>query len=320
MPIIASEYNPPFLFKNGYFSTIYAGIWRKIADFEQKRERIELPDSDFLDLDWSFSSSKTNKVAVLIHGLEGDAQRAYILGSAKILNENAYDVCAINLRSCSGEQNRLFCAYHSGKTEDLDAVIQHILSNRNYNEIFIKGFSLGGNMALKYLGENRTIPKEIKAAMAVSVPCDLHSSCIELLKPKNKAYASRFKKNLIEKLKQKQKQFPEKVTDADIKNVITLKDFDDIYTSRAHGFKDAMDYYEKSSCLQFLPYIKTPTLLLNAKNDSFLGPKCFPYKEAENNPKLYLEVSKYGGHVGYYGSKNITYNEKRAIRFFNKMS
>ena len=320
MPIIASEYNPSFLFKNGHFSTIYAGIWRKIADFEQKRERIELPDSDFLDLDWSFSPSKTNKVAVLIHGLEGDAQRAYILGSAKILNENSYDVCAINLRTCSGEQNRLFCAYHSGKTEDLEVVIQHILSNKNYSEIFIKGFSLGGNMALKYLGENRIIPKEIKAAMAVSVPCDLHSSCIELLKPKNKAYASRFKKNLIEKLKQKQRQFPEKVTDADIKNVITLKDFDDVYTSRAHGFKDAIDYYEKSSCLQFLPYIKTPTLLLNAKNDSFLGPECFPYKEAENNPKLYLEVSKYGGHVGYYGSKNITYNEKRAIRFFNKMS
>ena len=123
-----------------------------------------------------------------------------------------------------------------------------------------------------------------------------------------------------DRLKQKQKQFPEKVTDADIKNVTTLKDFDDIYTSRAHGFKDAIDYYEKSSCLQFLPYIKTPTLLLNAKNDSFLGPECFPYKEAESNSKLYLEVSKYGGHVGYYGPKNITYNEKRAIRFFNKMS
>ena len=114
-------------------------------------------------------------------------------------------------------------------------------------------------MALKYLGENRTIPKEIKAAMAVSVPCDLHSSCIELLKPKNKAYASRFKKNLIEKLNQKQKQFPEKVTDADIKNVTTLKDFDDIYTSRAHGFKDAIDYYEKSSCLQFCLLYTSPS-------------------------------------------------------------
>jgi len=138
MPIIASDYNPPFLYKNGHFSTIYAGIWRKIVDFEQKRERIDLPDNDFLDLDWSFCSSKTKKVVILIHGLEGNAQRAY---------------------------------YHSGATEDLDAVITHILTTKDYPQIFIKGFSLGGNMTLKYLGEERKIPKEIKAAMAVSVPC-----------------------------------------------------------------------------------------------------------------------------------------------------
>ncbi|MFS4492535.1 YheT family hydrolase [Maribacter sp. 2308TA10-17] len=319
MPIVSSSYNPPFLFKNGHFSTIYAGIWRKIADFEQKRERIDLPDGDFLDLDWSFSNSPYRKVAILIHGLEGNAQRAYIAGSAKQLNQNRFDVCAINLRTCSGEQNRLFRSYHSGATEDLDAVIQHILSSKNYSEIFLKGFSLGGNLTLKYLGEDRIIPKEIKAAMAVSVPCSLYSSCQELLKSKNTPYAIRFKKNLVGKLKEKQKFFPEKITDTDIKNVITLKDFDDVYTSRAHGFKDALDYYEKCSCLQFLPNIKTPALILNAANDSFLGPECFPHEEAKTNSQLYLEVSKYGGHVGYYGSKNITYNEKRVIKFFNEV-
>ena len=319
MPIISSEYNPPFLFKNGHFSTIYAGIWRKIADFEQKRERIELPDSDFLDLDWSFSATKANKVAILIHGLEGNAQRAYIVGSAKELNRNGYDVCAINLRTCSGEQNRLYRSYHSGATEDLDAVVRHILKNKPYGELYIKGFSLGGNLTLKYLGEGREIPKEVKAAMAVSVPCSLYSSCKELLKPKNIPYAIRFKKNLVDKLKAKQQLFPEKISHTDIKNVITLKDFDDVYTSKAHGFKDALDYYKKCSCLQFLPNIKTPALILNAKNDSFLGPECFPQEEAKNNPNLYLEVSNHGGHVGYYGQKNITYNEKRVIKFFNEV-
>ena len=172
MPTISSDYNPPFLFKNGHFSTIYAGIWRKIGDFEQKRERIDLPDEDFLDLDWSHSNTSTRKVTILIHGLEGNAQRAYIVGSAKQLNQNGYDVCAINLRTCSGEPNRLYRSYHSGATEDLDAVVQHILKNKDYNEIFIKGFSLGGNLTLKYLGEERDIPKEIKAGMAVSVPCN----------------------------------------------------------------------------------------------------------------------------------------------------
>ena len=319
MPIVPSSYNPPFLFKNGHFSTVYAGIIRKIVDFDQKRERIELSDGDFLDLDWSHSNKPTKKVVVLIHGLEGNAQRAYISGSAKHLNQNNFDTCAINLRTCSGEQNRLFRSYHSGATEDLDAVIQHILSHKNYREIYIKGFSLGGNLTLKYLGEDRNHPKEIKAAMAVSVPCDLHSSCKELLKSKNISYAIRFKKHLIEKLKQKQKLFPEKISNIDIKNVITLKDFDDIYTSRAHGFKDALDYYEKCSCLQFLPNIKIPSLLVNAENDSFLGTECFPVKEAEQNSNLYLEMPKYGGHVGFYGKKNITYTEKRVIKFFNEL-
>lgn len=319
MPLVVSGYNPPFLFKNGHFSTIYAGIWRKIANLEQKRERIDLPDGDVLDLDWSFASSPNQKVVVLIHGLEGNAQRAYISGSAKQFNSNCYDVCAINLRGCNGETNLLYRSYHAGATEDLAAVIQHILDNKNYTEIFIKGFSLGGNLTLKYLGENRAIPKEIKAAMAVSVPCNLYSSCKELLKSKNIPYAIRFKKNLIEKLKEKQQLFPEKISDTILKKISTLKDFDDVYTSRAHGFKDALDYYQQSSSLSFLPNIKIPTLILSAENDSFLGPECYPILEAEQNPNLFLEITKHGGHVGYYGSKNITYNEKRVIKFFDEV-
>lgn len=319
MPIITSSYNAPLLFKNGHFSTIYAGLYRKIDDFGQKRERIELSDGDFLDLDWSFSKVSSKKVVLLIHGLEGNGQRAYIAGSAKEFNNQGYDACAINLRTCSGETNRLYRSYHSGATEDLEAVVHHILDSKNYGEIYIKGFSLGGNLALKYLGEDRIIPKEIKAAIAISVPCDLYSSCKELLKPINIPYAIRFKKHLLNKLREKQIHFPEKISNDDIKKVVTLKDFDDVYTSRAHGFKDALDYYQKSSCLQFLPNIKTPTLIVNAKNDSFIGPECFPHKEATKNSNLYLETPKYGGHVGFYGKGNITYTEKRAIKFINEV-
>ena len=319
MPIIPSKYNPPFLLKNGHFSTIYAGIWRKINDFQQTRERIDLPDGDFLDLDWSFSTSSTQKVVVLIHGLEGNAQRAYITGSAKAFNLKGYDACAINLRTCSGTPNRLYRSYLSGATEDLDAVIQHILAHTKYSEIYIKGFSLGGNMTLKYLGEGRDLPKEIKAGIAISVPCSLYSSLKELLKSKNMPYAIRFKKHLVSKLREKQTLFPEMISDDDIGNVVTLKDFDDIYTSRAHGFKDALDYYAQCSCLQFLANIKIPSLILNAENDSFLGPECYPKREAENNPNLYLEISKYGGHVGYFGPKNTTYSELRAIKFIEKV-
>ncbi|MGF1559329.1 MAG: YheT family hydrolase [Flavobacteriaceae bacterium] len=319
MPIITSIYDPPLLFKNGHFSTIYAGIMRKVAGFVQKRERIDLPDGDFLDLDWSLANTPSKKVVILIHGLEGNAQRAYITGSAKAFNANGFDACAINLRTCSGVPNRLYRSYHSGATEDLEAVIDHILELKNYSELYLKGFSLGGNMALKYLGENRTVPKEIKAAIAVSVPCSLHSSLKELLKTKNLPYAKRFKKHLVEKLREKQQLFPDNISDKDIKNVVTLKDFDDVYTSRAHGFRDALDYYDKCSCKQFLPNIQIPSLIVNARNDSFLGPECFPLEEAKDNPNLYLEMPKYGGHVGFFGQKNVTYTEKRAIKFLNEI-
>ncbi len=319
MPLLRSDYDPPFFFKNGHLSTIYSGLVRKVDGVVQERERLPLPDGDFLDLDWSPSPKPTSRAIVLLHGLEGNAQRAYISGSAKAFNAAGFDACAVNFRGCSGETNRTYRSYHSGATEDLEAVIHRILKTRSYSEIYIKGFSLGGNMALKFLGEERKVPPEIKGAVAISVPCQLHSSLKQLLTFKNALYARRFKKHLIQKLRAKQRLFPEKISDADIKNVITLKDFDDIYTSRAHGFKDALDYYEQCSSLQFLPNINIPTLIINAANDSFLGPECYPFKEAEENANLYLEVPKYGGHVGFYGSGNTYYTEKRAINFLSSL-
>ncbi len=318
MPLIPSTHNPSFLFKNGHFSTIYSGLWRKIIDFEQKRERIDLPDGDFLDLDWSFSEKPSNKVVILLHGLEGHGQRPYITGSAKAFNTSGYDACAVNFRGCSGETNRLFRSYHSGATEDLEAVVQHILNEKEYSEIYIKGVSLGGNMALKYVGEDRDIPKEVKGVVGISVPCDLYSSLKELLKPKNYPYSLRFKKHLTDKLWLKLPLFPDKISTVEIKNIKTLKDFDDIYTSKAHGFEDALDYYNKCSCLQFLPNIKIPSLIINALNDSFLGSDCYPHKEAEENENLYLETPKFGGHVGFHDSENLYYSEKRAIKFLEE--
>jgi len=319
MPLISSNYNPPFLFRIGHLSTVYSGLIRKVDGVIQERERIHLPDGDFLDLDWSYAHKPAHKVMILLHGLEGNAQRPYITGSAKQANTHGYDACAVNFRSCSGEPNILYRSYHSGATEDLDAIVQHILNSKKYDEIYIKGFSLGGNLSLKYIGESQNIPQEIKGVVAVSVPCSLHSSLIQLLQPKNYLYAKRFKDHLKAKMREKQQLFPSRISDADINNVKTLKDFDDIYTSRAHGFKDAMDYYKQCSSLRFLPNITIPTLIINAGNDSFLGPECYPHKEADENKSLYLEVPNSGGHVGFYGKQNITYTEKRVIKFFNEV-
>src|SRR5690606_8000165 len=173
MPLIASTYDPPLFFRNGHLSTIYAGILRRVDPPARTRERIALGDGDFLDLDWYGEKDPGRKLIVLLHGLEGDAGRPYITGSAKLLVEHGFHCCALNLRGCSGEPNRLFRAYHSGATEDLREVLLHILNTTDYDRIYLKGFSLGGNLVLKYLGEQPQLPKQIRAAVAVSVPCDL---------------------------------------------------------------------------------------------------------------------------------------------------
>ncbi|WP_452220840.1 YheT family hydrolase [Lacinutrix salivirga] len=318
MPILNSTFKPPFLFRNGNIATIYSGLIRKVK-LDQKRERITLSDNDFLDLDWSYSKQKSNKVIILLHGLEGHAQRPYVTGSAKLFNENGVDAVCVNFRGCSGTPNLKYYSYHSGATEDLHEVIQHILEHKNYSELYIKGISLGGNITLKYLGEDREIPKQVKAGIAISTPCFLEGSAIELHKFKNKPYAIRFKKHLVDKLIPKLSQFPENISVKEVNSIKTLRDFDEVYTSKAHGFKDAITYYTKSSSLQFIPTIKVPTLLINALNDSFLSPECFPVKEAKNNPKVFLEMPNYGGHVGFIQKGGIYYNEQRALEFINNL-
>ena len=318
MPIVNSNYNAPHFFKNGHFATIYSGLFRKVKGVCLERERLILSDGDFLDLDWSYSTSKSNQLVILLHGLEGNGERPYMLGSAKIFNANNYDTVCVNFRGCSGEPNTKYRSYHSGVTEDLEEIIQFIIESKNYSEIYIKGFSLGGNITLKYLGEGNDVPKEIKAAVAVSVPCSLSGSCKELHTFKNVLYHDRFKKRLIDKLKQKQQQFPDKVSRDHIKSIKTLKDFDDVFTSKAHGFKDADDYYRQCSSLQFLASIKIPTLILNAKNDTFLSEECYPINEAKINSNLFLEIPSHGGHVGFYEKGDHYYNERRSLSFFKE--
>jgi len=320
MPIVKSTYKPSFLFKLGQFSTIYSALFRKVKGVIQERERIILPDGDFLDLHWSDTSQKTKQLIIVLHGLEGNAQRQYMLGTAKIFNTNGFDVLCVNFRGCSGFDNLKYKSYHSGETEDLKTVLNHVLATKKYDKLFLKGFSLGANVILKYLGEGNKIPNEIKAAVAVSVPCYLKGCMLQLHKLKNKHYHYHFLKRLKDKLRFKQNRFSTVISKQQIKNINTLKDFDDIYTAIANDFDDAYDYYEKSSSLQYLKHIKTPTLILNAKNDSFLSPKCFPIADAKVNPNLYLEIPEYGGHVGFYQKKEYYYNEMRALEFLNSIN
>lgn len=320
MPILPSTYQAKGLFKNGHFSTIYSAKLRRVATLEQTRKRLELDDGDFIDVDWSYHISEvkpSNKLVILLHGLEGNAQRSYIKGQGKILVANGWDVAALNHRGCSGEDNRLYLSYNSGRTDDLSAFINHAITQYSYKEISIVGFSLGGNVLLKYLGECENLPSQVKSGVAVSTPLHLRGALEQLIKWENFVYSKTFINDLRRKYKRKMTNFPEAMNAGELKRIGSLLDFDNLYTAKAHGFKDAYDYYEKSSSIHVLENITVPVLILNAENDSFLSPESYPFELVKNLENVFLEVPRYGGHVGFYESNNTYYSEQRVLEFLS---
>ena len=311
-------YNAPFLFRNGHVQSIYPVLFRKIDASFYERERVDTPDGDFLDLDWSGADS--DRLAVISHGLEGNSRRAYVTGMAKALNEAGWDVLAWNYRSCSGEPNRRLQSYHNGATEDLSFVIQHAKKRKAYQEIALVGFSLGGNLSLVHLGRDSVDPL-VKKAAVFSVPCDLKAGAETISKPSNAIYMRRFLKMLHEKIRDKMELLPGRIDDHGFEKIKTFRQFDDRYTAPIHGFKDALDYWKKCSSKQFLPAVQVPCLIVNAADDPFLSKECYPVREAAENPYITMEIPKSGGHVGFieFNRQNRYWSEKRAVSFLNSV-
>ncbi len=317
MPLIPSSFEPPSFLRNGHAQTIAGALLPRHVAITFKPERLELPDGDFLDLAWS--EDKRERLTILSHGLEGSTQGTYIRGMAAALNRAGWDVLAWNFRGCGSSQNRLPRYYHSGETGDLLAVIAH--AARRYSCIALVGFSLGGNVTLKYLGEAAPHPA-IVAGAAVSAPVDLGSSARKLDEQlANRVYLQRFLKSLIAKIEAKAAHFPDRFDLKGIRKIRSFQEFDDRYTAPLHGFRDAEDYWTQSSSRQYLTGISVSTLLLNAQNDPFLSPECFPDAEATANPKLYLEVPESGGHVGFLDLKHgiQPWSERRVVRFLETL-
>lgn len=314
MPIISSQFHPPPLLRNGHAQTILPVLLPRLVRVSFERERLELADGDFLDLDWVRRSR--NRVAVLLHGLEGSSTQTYIRGMAAALDAAGWDVLAWNFRGCSGEPNRLLRAYHSGETGDLAAVIERAAA-AGYEGVALVGFSLGGNMVLKYLGEAPAHPA-VKAAVAISAPLDL-AACARKLDQRwsNRIYLRRFLVSLAGKIEAKARLFPNELTATDVRRLGSFQEFDDRYTGPMHGFRDAADYWARSSARQFLPRITSPTLLLSPRNDPFLAPEAYPWTEAEANPHVFLEVPESGGHVGFLDLRRgiQPWSERRVVEF-----
>ena len=320
MPILKSDFSPTLPFKNAHFNTMYRPFFVKdVCNY--KRKRIQTWDNDFIDLDFSLVHSKT--LILLIHGLEGSSNSKYMTSTSNYLNKEGLDTVCLNLRGCSGEDNLLLSTYHSGKTDDVDFVINHLLENYEYDNIIIVGFSLGGNLTLKYLGQyQEKLSHKIKGGIAVSVPVDITSAEIEMDKLKNKLYVEIFFKTIKNKILEKAHKFPEYNLDKDkLFKATKFKHLEHLYTIPVFGFVNPEDYWKKASSKPYLAKIDRPTLLINAKDDTFLSAACYPTKEAIQSNNFYLETPNYGGHVGFVNSfkqQENTWLEQRISKFIKE--
>ncbi|MDE2996135.1 MAG: alpha/beta fold hydrolase [Bacteroidota bacterium] len=314
MPVLReSSYGKPLIARFPHLHTIVAAKIRRESRPPWIRERIDTPDGDFLDIDvWV---AGRDQAVILQHGLEGSSERTYMRGMARALFEAGFDVLAVNFRGCSGEPNRMPRSYHSGATEDLRAVLDHF--DGRYARFGAVGFSLGGNMLLKYLREEGE-QSRIASAVAVSVPCDLEGSADRLAEPSNRLYMWNFMRSLRKKVQQKAAQFPERISTESLDEMRTFHEFDDRYTAPLHGYRDAQDYWTRCSGRGFIEHICVPTLLLNAQDDPFFSESCFPVEACAASDHVTLEMPPVGGHVGFLqGLRNgrRTYAEERAAEF-----
>ena len=307
-----TPYTPPPILFNRHLETIFPSILRKVVLQDAVRERINTDDEDFLDLDWYKGGS--SRCVIISHGLEGNSTRAYVKGMVRAFFSNGFDAVAWNYRGCSGEINKQLRFYHSGATDDLQTVVNHV--SKQYDEVFLIGFSLGGNLTLKYLGEPN-VNLKVKRSVTFSVPINLHGSCLMISKSSNWIYARRFLTSLRKKVEMKA-EFRKELDIEKLNSITTLMEFDDLFTGPIHGFQNAMDYYTRSSSINFIQQIKIPALVVNALNDPFLSEDCFPFERFKGHPHVTFEFPVRGGHVGFalFNEKGLYWSEMRALQFF----
>ncbi len=296
MPHLSSTYRPPLGLRRGHVQTILRGLLPGPRVRADRIEELRLADGDRLELHWHVPHLADAPLAVLCHGLEGSAEAGYMRAMARALNGAGCNALAWSYRGCGRLPNLLPRSYHSGATEDLAAVVEHALQSGT-SALFLVGFSLGGNLILKYLGE-QVPPVRLRAAVAISAPVDLASSADALdLRGGNALYRLRFMRSLNHKAAAKARRFPEQVPQRDWAALRTVRAFDEAFTAPLHGFADAEDYYARCSARPLLENVGVPALLLNALDDPLLAPPSFP--EMRHHPHLCIETPAHGGHVAF---------------------
>lgn len=316
---LAHQYRPPPWLRSGHVQSVWPSLFRKVRLDAPHTEVLATHDDDELHLDWYRQGS--DRLAVICHGLEGNSRRPYVLGLAKALLARGWDVLAWNFRSCSGVMNRQPRFYHSGATGDLRQVVNHGLA-QGYQTVFLSGFSMGGNLALLYLGEQgERVDSRICGAVAYSVPCDLAGSADMLALPSRRIYMQRFLRDLRGKMEEKARRFPDLIDVSDFDSIRSFHQFDNRYTAPLHGFRDAADYWAQCSALDRLRDIRVPTLMVNAADDPFLSRQCFPESPTVLGKHVRLDSPRWGGHVGFveHGKNGRYWSERRALLFLRNV-
>jgi uncharacterized protein len=282
--------------------TIAGRLLRRARPPAFRRERLELPDGDFVDLDHPDGPADPEApVVLLMHGLEGSARRGYAINVYRELARRGVRSVGLNFRSCSGEPNRLARAYHSGDTADIRHVLQVLAQRHPRSPRGAVGFSLGGNALLKLLGEEGAAARDlVQASVAISVPYDLGAGADFLERTRmGRFYAGRFVRSLVAKTRAKGDLLGDACDRERLGGARTFREFDDAVTAPLNGFRDAADYYRRCSSSHFIPHIRIPTLLLHAADDPFLPPEWFPADAAASNPCVETVLTPAGGHVGF---------------------
>lgn len=321
MPLLTSTYRPPRWLPGGHCQTVWPFLVRRHSR-PSEPVTVPLPDGDRLVADYyppispPGTSPAGHRLLIIAHGLEGNSQRPYVVGLAETALAQGFAVLAWNFRGCGREDNLLPRFYYAGCSEDLDALV-HWCQDLPHEEIYLAGFSMGGNITLKWLGEQgaKAQARGVKAAAAVSVPCDLLGCSDVLARYRNSVYQRRFVRDLVHRLRAKAERFPGQFDLAPVSAIRSVRAFDDYYTAPLNGYDDAAEYYRECSANRFLSGIAVPTLILNARNDPFLSAGCFPQALSRDHASVYLEAPDQGGHVGFARSGGRWWADDRVCEF-----
>ncbi len=323
-------FKPAWWLPGAHLQTLWNAMCRKPPVLQRQRERVWLEDGDFLDLDWHGPHEATAPLVLVLHGLTGSSNSLYALGLQQALAAQGWASAALNWRGCSGEPNLLPRGYHSGASEDLAETVRHLRAQRPMAPLYAVGYSLGGNVLLKYLGESGA-DSQLQGAVAVSVPFRLDQCADRIGLGFSRIYQAHFMREMIAYVKDKQRLFSHQ-GQADRLSILeklgpldgmrTFWEFDGRITAPLHGYADAQDYYKRASSRYFLGRIETPTLIIQAADDPFVFSHSVP-DASELSASTELELHAHGGHVGFVAGsprRPVYYLERRIPQWLTEQA